>query len=152
MTGNPSRTCACICMRMRTIRACVSVNVRASERACVRTCVFLHASLRHRSTVGCGEFATTLLCTQVIVDSAVSLSYEIHPQFELLVTATDGGGQAVTATVIIDLIPYNDAVPVFTPSNTYTCVRYIRLIRHLMFVRTRVWCRPARARACMCSA
>ena len=31
------------------------------------------------------------------------------------VTATDGGGQAVMAIVIIDLIPYNDAVPVYTP-------------------------------------
>ena len=30
------------------------------------------------------------------------------------VTAADGGGQAVTASVIIDLTPYNDAVPVFT--------------------------------------
>ena len=78
----------CACMR-----AIVCANVRKKV-----SLVVLHASQRHRNTVGCGESATALLCPQVIVDSAVSFSYEIHPQFELLLTATDGGGQAVTAT------------------------------------------------------
>ena len=70
--------------------------MRANMRKKV-SIVVLHASLRHRNTVGCGESATALLCPQVIVDSAVSLNYEIYPQVELLLTATDGGGQAVTA-------------------------------------------------------
>ena len=63
-----------------------------------------------------------MIYLQVIIDSAASLSYELYTEFELLVTATDGGGQTDTATVVVHLVPYNDATPVFIPSSTYTYI------------------------------
>ncbi|KAI8511675.1 hypothetical protein Bbelb_107750 [Branchiostoma belcheri] len=45
-----------------------------------------------------------------------TLDYETTPSYVLEVTATDGGGSAVTATVSINVVNVNDMTPTFNPS------------------------------------
>ncbi|XP_078678313.1 protocadherin Fat 4-like [Branchiostoma floridae x Branchiostoma belcheri] len=45
-----------------------------------------------------------------------TLDYETTPSYVLEVTATDGGGSAVTATVSINVVNVNDMTPTFNPA------------------------------------
>ena len=58
---------------------------------------------------------------EIIVDDVTFLDYETVTSYDLEVIAVDSGGRTSTTTVAVNIEPYNESPPVFTPGPTYSC-------------------------------
>ena len=66
-----------------------------------------------------GNFTISASTGVISVSSSASLDYESRQQFSFNVKATDSGGLSSTASVVINVIDYNDNQPVFSSDQYY---------------------------------
>ena len=57
---------------------------------------------------------------ELVIDSVTNLDYETTTHYDLVVEAVDGGGLSSSAAISVEIEPYNEDTPLFTPSSTYT--------------------------------
>ncbi|XP_002735781.1 protocadherin Fat 4-like [Saccoglossus kowalevskii] len=73
-------------------------------------------------TITSGVTAKFTLSGNEILTTADPLDYETTTSYTMTVTATDGGGEISTATVIVDVVPVNEFMPTFVtfPTSSIT--------------------------------
>ncbi|KAK2158072.1 hypothetical protein LSH36_178g06015 [Paralvinella palmiformis] len=66
------------------------------------------------------DLVTPARTGEIILDNVGNLDYELTTHYDLVVEASDVGGLTSNVTVAIDVTPYNEWTPQFTPTSTYS--------------------------------